>query len=347
MLLGMACLTIAGAAGGRAARAADATLSETGSTLMLPLMRHWADGYRAASEGVTLTTAGTGSGAGIAAAEDGSAAIGASDAYMSDVEIMRHPGTLNIPLAISAQTVTYNLPGITAPLRLTGPVLAAIYAGSITDWGDPRIAAANPGVALPHHPIVPVRRADSAGDTFIFTQFLTFSTPDWEAGPGFGTTIAWPAVPGMLTATGNDGMVQALAHTPYAIGYVGISFAGRTAEAGLGNAALLNEAGAFVLPDARTVQEAAAALTPRTPPDERLTLAFAPGAASYPLINYEYAIVRAHQPNAAQAKAIRDFLLWAVTPSGGNADAYLKPVRFIALPTAIRALSETQISTIR
>jgi phosphate transport system substrate-binding protein len=327
------------------ADAAGVKLAESGSTLMLPLLQSWAAAYAKAVPDVEISTAGTDSGAGIAAAEAGSAQFGASDAYMSDVDVMQHPGVLDIPLAISAQIVAYNLPGLTAPLRLSGPVLAAIYAGTVHDWSDPQVAALNPGVTLPSHAIVPVRRSDTAGDTFIFTQFLTFSTPSWEAGIGYGTSVPWPAVAGSVTAAGNAGMVQALAQTPFSVGYVGGSFASQLEAAKLGTALLQNEAGKFVLPTPDGIAAAAAALTPRTPADERLTLAFAPGEASYPLINYEYAIV-AKQSDPAVATALRNFRTWTVTPGQGATAAYLDPGHFIALPTPIRGLTELQIAKI-
>jgi phosphate transport system substrate-binding protein len=329
------------------ASAAQLDLVETGSTLMAPLLKLWTQAYQTVAPDVHVATAGTDSGAGIAAAIDGTAQIGASDAYMSDVEMLRHPDILNIPLAISAQVVLTNLPDVAAPLRLSGPVLAGIYSGTITDWSDPRIAALNPGVTLPHHTIVPIRRSDTSGDTFLFTQFLTFSTPDWESGPGYGTSVSWPQVAATKAVAGNDGMVQTLAQTPYGVAYVGASYADAAADKKLTVALLRNEAGNFVAPTPADVTEAAARLTPRTPADERLTLAFAPGADAYPLINYEYAIVRQVQPNPAQAQALRDFLLWSITPGQGDDPKYLAQGHFIALPTSIRALSESQIAKIR
>ncbi len=329
-----------------AVAAAGPTLTEGGSTLMLPLLQGWAEGYARVS-GVHLATAGTGSGAGIAAAEDGTVQLGASDAYMSDLEVQQHPGVLNIPLAISAQVLAYNLPGLAAPLRLSGPVLAGIYAGTVRDWSDPAIAALNPGAALPRHAIAAIRRADASGDTFLFTQFLSFSTPSWEAGPGYGVSVAWPDAAGALAATGNAGMVQVLGQTPYGLAYVGASLEDELARAGLGTASLQNEAGRFVVPTPASIAAAAAALTPRTPADQRLTLAYAPGEDAYPLINYEYAVVRSQQPDPAAAARLRDFLLWSIAPGQGTAPGYLDPVHFIALPVAIRALSELQIARIR
>jgi phosphate transport system substrate-binding protein len=341
-----------------AAHSASLTITETGSTLILPLFQAWVNGYTKVDPDLHLTVGATGSEAGIDQAIAKQVQIGTSDAYMSDNQAMAHPHILNIPLAISAQTVVANVPELRgATLKLSGPVLACIYSGMIREWDAPRIAAINQGIHLPHHAIVPIRRADGSGDTFVFAQFLTFSTPDqqhlslqdfnWEGKIGYGTTVSWPTVSGSLTASGNQGMVQTVANTPYSVGYLGASFEADADKAGLVTAMLENQDGKFLLPTPATVTAAAASLTPRTPADERLTLVFAPGPDSYPLINYEYAVVSAKQPNPQMAEAISNFLLWCVGPQGGNARSYLEPVHFIALPTAIRALSEIQIAKIQ
>ncbi|MFC5863750.1 phosphate ABC transporter substrate-binding protein PstS [Acidicapsa dinghuensis] len=333
------------------AQATGTTIAETGSTLIYPLFRAWIDAYAKVDPAVHMTAGATGSGAGIAQAIAKQVQIGTSDAYMSDNEAMANPQILNIPIAISAQTVQVNLPELRGrELKLSGPVLAGIYSGAIREWNANPIAELNPGVSLPRHAIVPVRRAESSGDTFIFTQFLSFSAEDthnsWGNTVGYGTTANWPSVSGELTATGNQGMVQTVARTPYAVGYVGGSFQDDAAKAGLITAMLENQDGKFLLPTPATVTAAAAELTPRTPADERLTLVFAPGVNSYPLINYEYAMVAEQQSNQQSAQAIANFLLWCISPQGGSADTLLKPVHFIALPTSIRARSELQITKI-
>ncbi|HTV73275.1 MAG TPA: phosphate ABC transporter substrate-binding protein PstS [Candidatus Acidoferrales bacterium] len=340
--LGLALVCAAGV------RAADITLTETGSSLLYPLFTNWAAQYAKLDPSVRIVASSTGSGVGISQAVAGAVMIGTSDAYMSDQEMKQNPDIINVPLAISAQTVNYNLPGLNGvPLRLDGPTLAGIYSGTIRSWDDGAIAALNPGVKLPHHEIRPIRRGDGSGDTFVFTQYLTFSTPAWENGPGYGTTITWPAVPGALEARGNAGMVQTSKDNPYSIAYIGVSFHDEIAQAGLGTALLRNEDGAFVLPTRATVTAAAGVLGPRTPPDERLSLVFAPGADSYPLVNYEYAIVSTKQHDETTAAAIREFLLWSVAMCQGNATKNLAVVRFIPLPDYIRALSEAQIEKIQ
>jgi len=327
--------------------AADITLNETGSTLLYPVFQAWIAGYKSVAPDVTITASASGSGAGEKAALDGSARIGTSDAYLSDRVAEQNPQILDIPVAISAQTINYNLPTLNgANIKIDGPTLAAIYTGVVTSWDDPTIKAINPGAALPHQQIIPVRRADASGDTFIFTQFLDFSAETWENKPGYGTEIAWPKVDAEKAVEGNDGVVKMLASTPYSIGYVGISYGEQIAKASLGTAMIKNQAGKFLLPTPQSIADAAAELDPRTPPYERITLIFAPGDNSYPLINYEYAVVSKLQPNAATANALRHFLQWAISETGGNSDNYLKPVGFIALPDLIRGLSQHQISLI-
>jgi phosphate transport system substrate-binding protein len=328
--------------------AGDLALSETGSTLFYPLFQLWIPDYTNVASKVTLTAAATGSGAGLDAVIAGRAHMGATDAYMSDEQAEQNRGIMNIAVAISAQTVNYNVSGLNeAHLKLDGPTLAGIYTGKITSWDAPAIVAMNPGVQLPHQTIVPIRREDASGDTFIFTQFLDFSTQSWEDKIGYGTSVAWPGVAGEKTVTSNQGMVEALAATPYSVGYVGISFREAIAKANLGTALLKNQSGKFLLPTADTISKGASELDPRTPRDERLTLVFAPGDSSYPLINYEYVAVSKTQANPESAEALRQFLLWAISADGGNAPKYLDKVGFVPLPTFIRALSENQIDLVK
>ncbi|MGA7787227.1 MAG: phosphate ABC transporter substrate-binding protein PstS [Xanthobacteraceae bacterium] len=347
-------------------QAASITLSETGSTLLYPLFTQWIPDYAKVAPDVTLTAAATGSSAGEEAALAGKVSIGASDAYLSDKVAGHNPDILDIPLAISAQTINYNLPGLNgANIKIDGPTLAAIYSGAVTQWDDPAIKAMNPGAALPHQTIIPVRRAEGSGDTFIFTQFLDFASETRVSEPGYdatlsgtnvgtiiawpnvGTAVSWPNVAAEKAATGNDGLVQTLAATPYSIGYVGISYADRVTKAGLGTAMVKNQDGKFLLPTPQSIADAAALLDPRTPSYERITLIFAPGDDSYPLINYEYAIVSKKQADAATADALRTFLLWSISEIGGNAPKYLDAVGFIPLPNFIRGLSEAQIAKIK
>ncbi|HUY60305.1 MAG TPA: phosphate ABC transporter substrate-binding protein PstS, partial [Candidatus Dormibacteraeota bacterium] len=199
------------------------TLNEAGSTLLYPYLQVLAPAFNAAYSHITLQPGPGGSGKGISDAIGGLVQVGGSDAYLSAALAAANPGLLNIPIAISAQAVDYNVPGVPNHLKLTGNILAQIYQGKITHWNDSAIAALNPGVSLPATAIVPVRRVDSSGDTFIFTSLLSKTNAAWNRGPSFGTTVTWPAVRSELTAEGNPGMIQVCHNTPGCIAYIGVS----------------------------------------------------------------------------------------------------------------------------
>jgi phosphate transport system substrate-binding protein len=324
------------------------TINETGSSLMYPLFNtQWISAYKSVDPNVTITAASTGSGTGIAQAIAGTVQIGASDAYLSDAQMQQNPGMLNIPVAVSAQQVMYNLPelGKDKHLNLTGDVLAQIYMGKITKWNDPKIAALNPGVKLPDKTIVPIHRSEGSGDTFLFTQFLSKTNQEWASTLKYSTTISWPAVPGAIGVKGNQGVVTKLADTPYSIGYVGISWLDRAVEKGLGYAALQNKDGKFVLPEKENIQAAAEAAASQVPADERISLVYLPGEKSYPIVNFEYAIVNSKQ-SPDMAAALKKFLKWAVDPNGGNSAKYMEPVHFLPLPSSVEPKSEAQIEKI-
>jgi phosphate transport system substrate-binding protein len=344
---GIAAAVIAGLSiAAPAAQADTVTLVETGSSLLYPLFNLWVPDFTAANPDIRVTTTSTGSGAGIAQAIKGQVQVGASDAYVSDAMSAKYPNILSIPLAISAQAINFNLPGLNAKhIKLSGPILAGIYSGTITKWNDPMIAAANPGVSLPDHVIIPVHRIDGSGDTFLFSQYLSDSTPSWKSGPGFGTAISWPAVAGEIGANGNAGMLAAAAANPYSVAYIGVSYTNQVAKAGLGVAKLKNASGDYVLPTAATIGAAADGVVTNTPPDERISMIFSDGAMAYPIINYEYAVVSTQQPSDDVAGAVRKLLTWAITT--GNSAHYLGQVHFLPLPAAIRTLSETQIAKIQ
>jgi len=320
-------------------------LQETGSSLLYPLFNLWTAQIQKEWPSVSITTASTGSGTGISAAAAGTVNIGASDAYLSPAEVQQYPTLENIPLAISGQQINYNIPGLTANLKLDGPTIAAIYQGKITKWNDAKIAALNPGVTLPDISIVTVHRSDSSGDTFLFSSFLTASDPSgWTIPPG--TTVAWPNVTGAVAAMGNGGMVQACQANPGCIAYIGVSYLSKATAAGLGHAALKNKSGNFELPTQASISAAAASFASSTPATGAVSMIFGPATDGYPIVNYEYAIVPTTQPSALAAQATKAVLAWAIDPSGGNATTYLNQVNFVALPSPVVSLSTKLIAKV-
>ena len=334
----------ADAASSSAPASASRTLAETGSSLMAPLFALWASAYHARFSQVTLRTTSSSSGEGISSAAGGKADIGASDAFLSPATLATYSSLVNIPLAVAALMVVYNVPGISASahLRLDGTVLARIFSGNIGRWDDPAIAVLNPGVKLPGAAIVPVHRDDSSGSTFLFTSYLNAQDPAGWNSSLIGTTIAWPRPPGALGATGSDAIVSSVKSAPGAIGYVGVSYLSQVRGANEGEAALGNSAGRFVLPTARAIQAALASFT-NTPASETISLINGPAAQAYPIINYEYAVVDTSQPSATRARDLRAFLSWAVT----TGTAQLVKVNFEPLPPSIITLSDAQIAKIK
>jgi phosphate transport system substrate-binding protein len=323
---------------------AGVSLQETGSTLLYPLISAWAHSYRATK----VTTAGTGSGTGIADATSGTVQIGASDAYLPPSA----PKTLlNIPLDVSAQQIDYNLPGLGGKthLQLNGTVLNDIYDGTITTWNAPAIRKLNPGIKLPNERIVPLHRSDGSGDTFLFSTYLSKQDPSgWvNAHGGPGTTVSWPSVPTALAEQGNGGMLAGCEKTPGCIAYIGISYLRSALKAGLGDARLENGSGNYVLPTPANIESEVASFH-NIPSSAAISLIDSKSARyGYPIVNFEYAIVSQNQPSATVAQAIRAFLAWGMDPRHGSSTAFLSPIYFHplapgAMQIAVNLLKKVQ-----
>jgi len=331
---------------------ATVSLSESGSSLLFPLFNAWGAAYTLRYPNITVSTASTGSGTGISSALSGTVDIGTSDAYLSPGQVQATPGAMNVPLAVSAQFVGYNVPGLklatgSTNLVLSGPVLSEIYQGKVTNWDDASIKSLNPGATLPNLPIVTLHRADGSGDTFLFSQFLSKTDPSgWGAKIPYGTTINWPAAPGALGETGNSGMVQACGTTPGCVAYIGISYEGKSTSAGIGVAALKNAAGKAVTPTPASINAAAASFASKTPANGTLSMIGTTAPTGYPIINYEYAIVLGKQPSATTGQAIKALLSWIISPTYGQSSLYLDPVGFVPLQSQVATGSMAQINSI-
>ncbi|HYB76257.1 MAG TPA: phosphate ABC transporter substrate-binding protein PstS, partial [Nitrososphaerales archaeon] len=232
-------------------------------------------------------------------------------------------------------------------LNFSASVLAGIYNGTITTWNNPQIAAlqsASVAAQLPSTAITPIHRFDSSGDTFIFTSYLSAGNQYWNKTYGYGTSpTIIPSGVG-ITATGNSGMLTALSTTPGGIAYIGISYLNTANQLGFGYAHLQNRAGNFVDITAANIQAAVNARLSTVPTNETASLIYAPGPNSYPIVNFEYAIVKTTQPSASVLAAVQAFLNWDITY--GNQGYYLLQVHFVALPSAVAQLSLNQVASL-
>ena len=228
---------------------------------------------------------------------------------------------LNIPLAISSQAINYNLPGLTGKnIKLSGPILAGIYTGKITMWNDPAIAAANPGVNLPAHVIIPIHRHRRLG------RYLHLQPVPGRLHPGLGEhaditapPLSWPAVTGAIGANGNTGMLPPPPPTRTRVAYIGVSYANQAAKAGLGVAALKNALGAYVLPTSETMGAAASSVVTITPTDERISMIFSKGAECLPDRELRICDRQRQAAGCRHRAAVQTFLNWAVT-TGNDAE---------------------------
>ena len=321
-------------------------LKESGSSLLFPYLQVLAPLVTATYPNISLQPAAGGSGKGITDAIAGASDLGGTDAYLSPGQMAQNPSFANIPIAVSSQDVFVNVPGVTS-IKLSGDVLAKMYMGQITKWNDPAVAALNSGVTLPSTGVVPVRRVDSSGDTFIFTSFLAATNSAWSNGPSIGTTVTWPSVSAEITANGNPGMVTSCQSTPGCVAYIGISAQSSAQAANLTLASLQNKAGQFVNANATTMAAAVNALATQIPTNLAQSLIYADGAQSYPIVNYEYLVLNTTQTDANKSLAIRTFLAWAIDPNGGATAANLAKDNFIALPDSVANKVKVGIASIK
>ncbi len=257
------------------------TLQGTGATFPAPLYQKWFTEYNKAHPDVEVNYQALGSGAGVKQFQQHLVDFGASDAAMSDEEIAAVPeGVVLLPMTAGAVVLAYNLPDLTQPLRLSRDAYVGIFLGKITQWNDPAIAKANPGVTLPATKIQPVVRSDGSGTTFVFTSHLSAISEAWKSGPGAGKSVNFPSA---VAGKGNPGVAALVKQTPGAIGYVEYGYAIQTH---MPMAALENKSGKYVMADLQSGKDALASV--QLPANLRAWITDPAGSQSYPIVTYTW-----------------------------------------------------------
>jgi phosphate transport system substrate-binding protein len=313
-------------------------LNGAGATFPYPIYSKWFSDY-ARETGVRINYQSIGSGGGIRQLTEGTVDFGASDAPMTDAELAKvKTPVLHFPTVLGAVVVTYNVPGVSGALELSGPVLADIFLGKITKWSDSRIAALNQGVKLPSSDILVVHRSDGSGTTYIFSDYLSAVSPAWKSGPGKGKELAWPTG---LGAKGNEGVAGQVKQMPGAIGYVELAYAKQN---GLAFASIQNASGRFVAPTIESVTAAAAGAASSLPADTdyRISIVNAPGEDAYPISSFTYLLIYANQRDAKKGKALVDFLNWYLAKGEQSAAS----LDYAPLPPSIVSQLQKRIGTI-
>jgi phosphate transport system substrate-binding protein len=293
-----------------------ADLTGAGATFPFPLYSRWVSEYAAAT-GVKINYQQIGSGGGIKQLQEETVDFGASDAPMSDSDIARAKGgaVIHIPTVVGVVAIAYNLPQVSQPLKLSGPVVADIFLGKITKWNDSRIASLNSGVTLPNADVLVVHRSEGSGTTYIFSDYLSSVSAAWKSSPGKGKEVSWPVGIG---ERGNDGVAGRIKQTPGSIGYVELAYVKQNR---LTAALLQNASGQFVAPSADAATAAADAAIAMLPAntDYRVSIINTQGTAAYPITSFTYLLVYQHMADAAKAQKLQNFIKWALTT--GQKDA--------------------------
>jgi phosphate transport system substrate-binding protein len=311
--------------------ASAADLSGAGATFPAPVYAKWAEAYKAKT-GTGLNYQAIGSGGGIKQIKAKTVDFGASDKPLKPDELAAS-GLYQFPTVVGGVVPIVNLPGI-APgqIKLTGPVLAAIFLGQVTKWNAPDIAKINPGVKLPNLPITVVHRSDGSGTSFLFTSYLAMKYPLWATKVGASDSVQWPTG---LGGKGNDGVSAFVKQTIGSIGYVEYAYAKQNKAIFV---QMQNKAGKFVAPNAANFAAATAGAKWAAAPGNYLLLLDQPGAASWPITGATFILVYKNQANPAAGKGVLTFFDWAYK----QGDAMAASLDYVPLPAPVKALVRKQ-----
>ncbi len=334
---GLVLALVAGAA--KAAPIAAQSLTGAGATFPNPIYNKWFLEYNKKT-GVQINYQSIGSGGGIRQYTEGTVDFGATDGPMTQEQMSAVQGkVLHLPTVMGAVVLTYNLAAIgQTQLKLDGPTVADVFLGKITTWNDRRIAASNPGVALPKQDIIVVHRSDGSGTSFIFTDFLSKVSTEWKEKVGTANSVNWPVG---LGGRGNEGVTQQVKQSDGAIGYVELVYASSNK---LAFAQMKNSAGKFIAPSLTSVTAAAASATFSANTDFRVSITNAPGDASYPISSFTWLLVQPDIKDAVKGKALKTFLDWMITDEAQQMAAALD---YAPLPKPVVALVQARIKTLK
>lgn len=328
------------------------TINGAGATFPFPLIDTWRVEYQSVNPSVNINYQSIGSGGGVRQFTERTVDFGASDAPLTEEEMQSLPSTpVHIPETIGSVVAAYNIPGIDKGLKLTGPILADIFAGKIARWDDPRIRELNPDLTLPSADIITVHRSDGSGTTFIWTSYLSQVSPEWNQTIGAGKSVQWTVG---LGASGNEGVSNTILSTPNSIGYVELTYALTT---DMDYASLMNGAGNFVEPTPTSTQAAVQnaismndttttgnnnssnSATISLPGGDQswthVSLLDAPGADSYPIASFSYLLLykelSTNIDSMEKAQALVQFVNWAIT----DGQQFASPLHYVPLPDSV------------
>jgi phosphate transport system substrate-binding protein len=331
-------VSITVAAAGAGLRAQTVKITGAGATFPYPIYSKWFSEYNKLHPNVEINYQSIGSGGGIRQVSDRTVFFGATDGPMTPEQLLAAPGKiLHFPTVLGADVPVYNIPGVTAQLKFSGPLLADIFLGKITKWNDPAIAKLNEGVSLPATDITIVHRSDGSGTTYIWVDYLAKVSPEWKQKVGVNTSVKWPVGVG---GKGNEGVAGLVKQTPGSLGYVELIYALQTR---ISYGTVQNMAGKFVAASTESVTAAAAGAAKQMPADFRVSITNAPGEGAYPISSFTWLLLYENPPDKTQAKIMVDFLNWALT----DGQKFASELGYAPLPQAVIDLEKKALSKIK
>jgi len=311
-------------------------LQGAGATYPNPLYQKWISEYGKLNPNIRIDYQSIGSGGGQKQIKERTVDFGASDSFVSDQDLKNMPDLLHVPMVLGAVVITYNLPGLSQPLRFSPDVAADIFLGKIKKWDDARIKADNPGVSLPAADITVVHRSDGSGTTGVWVDYLSKISAEWKEKVGAGVSVNWPVGIG---GKGNEGVTGQVKQTPNTIGYVELIYA---LQNNLPVALIKNRSGNFIPASLESVTSAADGALQNTPDDLRVSITDSPGPNAYPVSSYTYILVYKEQTDAAKGKALVDYLWWCIH----DGEKFTGDLKYAPLPDEIVKRAEAKINSI-
>jgi phosphate transport system substrate-binding protein len=311
------------------------SIGGAGSTFISPLMANWIESYEKMHPEVQVNYRPIGSGSGIDEYGKRMTEMAASEAPLTDDQIATMFPTVQIPVIAGPVCITYNLPGLKAPLKLSGNTLANIYLGKIVTWQDSAIARDNPGVQLPQAPVIVTHRSDGSGTTFIFTSYLNKVSPDWARRAGQGLTVKWPTG---LSAQGTKQMVDLVNETAGTIGYAELTFAKQN---NLPVASVQNLGGTYIAPSPASATAAVQAFSDALAKDIRTPIVDPPASAkdAYPISGLSFLLVQKDRSEVDEQKAVKNFISYAIS----NGQDAAEGLYYAKLPESLQKQGEAAL----
>jgi phosphate transport system substrate-binding protein len=305
-----------------------ADITGAGATFPFPVYAKWAEAYKKAT-GIGLNYQSIGSSGGLRQIRAKTVAFGATDAPVAG-DVLDKDGMVQFPAIIGGTVPIFNVEGFAqGEMRMTGPVLAELFMGTISKWNDPKIAALNPGKTLPNQAITVVHRADGSGTTFNWTDYLSAVSKPWADTVGKGAAVKWPA-PTSVGGKGNEGVAANVTRIKGSVGYVEYAYAKKN---NLPYMALQNKDGQFVRPDDKTFAAAAAGVDWFSVPGMGLSMVNAAGADSWPISTASFILMHKNPENKAQSAEVLKFFDWAFK----NGKTLALELDYVPLPDTLTA----------